>query len=105
MAMKLATREEVQVEIGRLVRKHREAKKLSSGRKLSQARLAAEAGISHAMVGLIEQGGVLPGLDILYKIAKALGCHYTELVPEKALDSYSKIRDTLDKLRRQNTAA
>ncbi len=57
-------------------------KKIQRRRKLlnlKQARLAEKAGISAVYMGYIEQGRYAPSLEVLERVAKALGIKLSEL--------------------------
>lgn len=60
-------------ELGKRIRKRRKAL------KLSQEELATRARISPVYMGYIEQGRNTPSLEVLQKIAKALGISMSEL--------------------------
>ena len=64
--MAAGSRENVYVEIGALVRHHRQ------GRGLTQSQLAERADISVEFVGRIERGQAAPALGTLLTIAEAL---------------------------------
>ena len=66
----------VLAEFGRLVRAKREA----SG--LSQEELAANAGLHRTYVGSVERGERNISLVNIYRLAQALGCPVSELMPE-----------------------
>jgi transcriptional regulator with XRE-family HTH domain len=61
---------------GRVVRKHREAK------RLLQEKLADLAGIHRTYVSSIERGKVRLGLDIALKVAAGLGMPLHKLIAE-----------------------
>jgi transcriptional regulator with XRE-family HTH domain len=49
-------------------------------RKISLLNLAAEVGISHSHLYYIESKRVIPSIDVLVKISKALGISIKELL-------------------------
>lgn len=55
-------------------------------RKLSQAQLAAEAGVSQATISRLEKGEQQVELRTLAKIAKALGVDLRDLLPDSELE-------------------
>jgi transcriptional regulator with XRE-family HTH domain len=55
---------------------------LRQGARLSQERLAKEAGVSTNYISLIEQGRRLPSLDVLSRLAQVLGTPVTAFVDE-----------------------
>lgn len=60
-----------QIQIARLVKSEREA------RRFSQSDLAALAGTKQPAIARLESGRVIPRLDLLQKIAHALGLRLT----------------------------
>ncbi len=56
------------------------AVRLSHG--LSQQRLAAKAGFDYRYLGFLEQARVNPTIKTLEKVARALGVHVCDLLPE-----------------------
>lgn len=52
-------------------------------RGMSQAQLAEQAQVSVAYVGRLERGGAAPGIDLVAKLASALGCKAAELMPDE----------------------
>ena len=63
-------------QIGRLVRQHRTAQ------KLSMRALAHTAGVSQPFLSRLENGHLLPSMSNLYALAAALGIAPPELMPE-----------------------
>jgi transcriptional regulator with XRE-family HTH domain len=47
---------------------------------LTQAQLAEKAGVTQGAISMIERGERVPSLDVLVKIADALGCKIDELI-------------------------
>lgn len=64
------------VRFGDVIRTHRKR------RNLSQENLAALANLSRAYVGLIERGAVQPSIEIIDKLAQALGERVSDLMRE-----------------------
>jgi transcriptional regulator with XRE-family HTH domain len=56
--------------------------RLREAKGLSQGALAADAGIYQELISRIENGAANPELDMLGKIAAALGVHPRELLEE-----------------------
>ena len=54
--------------------------------KRSQEEVAWGAGISKAMLSLLESGAKAPSLPVLFALAKELGVELTDLVPVRARD-------------------
>jgi transcriptional regulator with XRE-family HTH domain len=48
-------------------------------KKISLLNLAAEVGISHSHLYYIESKRVIPSIDVLIKISKALEIHFNDL--------------------------
>ncbi len=62
--------------MGREIRRHRKAK------KLSQEELAAIAGLNRNYVGYVERAERNPSATTVFKIARSLGLHPSELLRE-----------------------
>jgi len=59
----------------------RKIKRLREERKMSQLELAKTSGVAQGYISALEAGTkVNPGLDVLSKLAKALGVPVTELL-------------------------
>ena len=56
-------------------------RELRRSRGLTQAELARQAHVSVAYVGRLESGGAAPGIDLVDRLAKALGTTVPELLP------------------------
>jgi transcriptional regulator with XRE-family HTH domain len=67
-------------EFGRRVRRHREALTDSTGRAVSQERLAELSGLHRTYIGHVERGEVNVALYNIVRIAAALGVDPGELV-------------------------
>lgn len=62
------------------------AEKIKSAREglgLTQTRLAEKANIAQSIISDVEQGGRMPRIDTLIKIAKALDTTVSELLEEE----------------------
>lgn len=60
-------------------------KQLREDREISQQELADLIKLNRATLSQIETGKVLPTIDVLLKISRALGCEYTDLYKEEDL--------------------
>lgn len=68
-------------------------------RGLTQADLATKAEVSVAYVGRLERGLAAPGIDLLARLAQALGCPAGELLPSvETTDSTAVLREQAKKL-------
>jgi len=66
---------------------------------MTQAELARHAHITASYVGRLESAGAAPGIDLLDRLAKALGTTPTDLLPTSApTDSMAVLRDRAKKL-------
>lgn len=70
-------------------------KELRRSAGLTQAELARKAQVTTSYVGRLESGGAAPGIDLVGRLAKALGVTTHELLPAGAPP------DTLEFLRQQ----
>lgn len=70
-------------------------RELRSSRGMTQAELALQAKTTAAYIWRLESGQSAPGIDLVDKLATALGTTLSDLVPEGA------IQDTEEVLRRQ----
>jgi len=61
-------------------------KQLRIDRNMHQQVLADNIGINRTYLSAIENGKMLPTVDILLKIAEALGCKYTALYEDEDLE-------------------
>jgi transcriptional regulator with XRE-family HTH domain len=68
------------------MRKRLIIKDIREKRGLTQAELAAEIGMNRALLSQIECGHMLPTLDTLLAIARALGCKEIDLYDDPELD-------------------
>jgi len=59
-------------------------KRLRMRRGLSLERLAAQSGVSRAMLGQIELGQSAPTINVLWKIARALGVTFSALISARS---------------------
>src|SRR5579871_1235604 len=65
----------------------RNLRKLRTQRGLSLERLAKGSGVSRAMLGQIELGQSAPTINVLWKIARALGIPFSALITNRAARS------------------
>jgi transcriptional regulator with XRE-family HTH domain len=56
-------------------------KELRRGRGMTQAELARQAHVTTTYVGRLENGGAAPGIDLVARLASALGVELVELLP------------------------
>jgi transcriptional regulator with XRE-family HTH domain len=70
----------------------RRLKELRLGRGLSQSELASHAGIHWSYVGRLERGRAAPGLDLLARLASALGISLSELLPSQQMQPLPHLR-------------
>lgn len=59
-------------------------RELRHSRGLTQAQLADKAQITTSYVGRLEAGGAAPGVDLVDRLAKALGTTVNDLLPTEA---------------------
>lgn len=75
---------------------------LRGARGLTQSELSAKAGITVSYVSRLEAGGAAPGLDLIERIASALGVSIPDLLPSKpdpeTEERRKRVRDRLDVL-------
>lgn len=69
---------------------------------LSQRELAAAADIQKSHVGLIENGGCLPGIDVILKICGVLKCQLTDLLPAPPDVKYKLTRNKVEGSKRRD---
>ena len=86
--------------VGRFAAKLRE---MRASRGLTQAELAEKAKTTTSYVGRLESGAVAPGIDLLERLASALGTTSHELLPVDVSPDTSKMlkeraRDLFDRL-------
>jgi transcriptional regulator with XRE-family HTH domain len=68
-------------------------------RGMTQAELARQAHVTTSYVGRLESGGAAPGIDLVDRLAKALGTIVTDLLPTTASpDTQSVLRDQARRL-------
>lgn len=65
-------------------------KALRASRNVTQKELATKAHIALTYVSKLEAGGAAPGIDMLERIAKALGANVTDLLPTPEGEGASK---------------
>src|SRR3954469_16304319 len=69
-------------------------KELRSSRGMSQVELGQKAQVTASYVWKLESGAVSPGIDLVARLAKALGTTTTDLLPETASpDTTAILRD------------
>lgn len=51
---------------------------------MSQTELAEKAGVTQSAISMIENGDRMPSLNVLTRIAEALGCTAADLLKEDA---------------------
>ncbi len=74
-------------------------RELRHSRGMTQAELARQAHITVSYVWKLESGGAAPGIDLVDRLAKALGTNLTELLPAAApADSLPVLRDQAARL-------
>jgi transcriptional regulator with XRE-family HTH domain len=56
-------------------------RELRHARGMTQATLAQAAQVTSTYIGRLENGGAAPGIDLVARLAKALGAELTELLP------------------------
>lgn len=56
-------------------------REVRAGRGMTQAALAHQAQVSEAYVGRLERGEAAPGIDLVDRLAQALGTTATDLMP------------------------
>lgn len=81
MAKRKTTRIQHAEIVGRFAARLRE---LRHSRGLTQAQLAEQAQITTSYVGRLESGGAAPGIDLVDRLATALGTTVTDLLPSAA---------------------
>jgi len=66
-------------------------KKLRENARVTQDTLAAKVGVWLPTIGLLETGRRRPSLDLLEKLAAALGCRVRDLIPETEKEDNMRI--------------
>jgi transcriptional regulator with XRE-family HTH domain len=59
-------------------------RELRHSRGMTQAALAAQAHVTVSYIGRLESGGAAPGIDLVDRLAAALGTTVTDLLPTTA---------------------
>jgi transcriptional regulator with XRE-family HTH domain len=68
-------------------------------RGLTQAELARQAHVTTSYIGRLESGGAAPGIDLVDRLAKALGSTLNDLLPAAATpDTQAVLRDRAKRL-------
>jgi transcriptional regulator with XRE-family HTH domain len=88
MANKRKTRIEHEEVVERFARRLRE---LRVGLGMTQAELARRAGVTTTYVSKLESAGAAPGIDLVEKLAIALGIGITELIQVPSPDDASAV--------------
>jgi transcriptional regulator with XRE-family HTH domain len=74
-------------------------RELRHTRGMTQAELARLAHVTTSYIGRLEAGGAAPGIDLLDRLARALGTTATELLPPVAPpDTLAVLRDQARRL-------
>ena len=73
--------------LSQVIKKHREAK------KLSRARLAEKSGLHQTYIGLLERGDRTPNIDTANAIAKGLDVSLSVLITEAEKVFREEVRD------------
>lgn len=72
----------------------RKLQELRVARGLSQVELAGKAGCTSNYVSKLERAGAAPGIDLVARLARALGVAVAELLPtEGAVDEVTVLRE------------
>jgi transcriptional regulator with XRE-family HTH domain len=71
---------------------------LRLARGMTQRDLARSAHITFSYVSRLEAGGASPGIDLLERLAQALGVHVVELLPTPAMPEADTYRDQVREL-------
>src|SRR5207247_6498182 len=66
--------------------------RLRSERGLSFEKLAQQSGVSRAMLGQIELGQSAPTINVLWKIARGLGVHFSSLLSAESATGPTVLR-------------
>ncbi len=61
-------------------------------RSMTQRDLATKADVTFSYISRLEAGGAAPGIDLLERLAKALGVGITELLPMPAMPATAAMR-------------
>src|SRR4051812_12532828 len=74
----------VSIEHAAIVRRFGERlRELRTQAGFTQEQLAENAQVTASYVGRLERGGAAPGIDLVERLAKALGVKVSELLPEQ----------------------
>jgi transcriptional regulator with XRE-family HTH domain len=72
---------------------------IRASRGMTQAELAEKAEVSVAYVGRLERGGAAPGIDLVSRLAVALGTTAADLLPEATTsNALAVLREQAQKL-------
>jgi transcriptional regulator with XRE-family HTH domain len=69
----------------------RRLKELRPERGMTQADLAEKAGVTTTYVSKLENAGAAPGIDLVQKLAEALGVRAAELIPNDPPDDAAAV--------------
>ncbi len=70
---------------------------LRTARGLTQAELAVKAGINVSYVGRLERAKCAPGIDLVERLAEALGASVHDLLPGSVVDALPLLRAQVEK--------
>src|SRR5437870_6490436 len=74
-------------------------RELRHSRGLTQAELARQAHVTTSYIGRLESGGAAPGIDLVDRLAKALGSTVNDLLAATATpDTQAVLRDRAKRL-------
>ncbi len=74
-------------------------RELRHSRGMTQSDLARQAHVTTSYIGRLEAGGAAPGIDLVDRLAKALGTTMTDLLPTMASpDTQAALRDQARRL-------
>jgi len=74
-------------------------RELRHSRGMTQAELARHAHVTTSYIGRLEAGGAAPGIDLVDRLARALGTIMTDLLPISASpDTQAALRDQARRL-------
>jgi len=67
-------------------------------RGMTQAELASQAHVTLSYIGRLESGGAAPGIDLVDRLATALGTTISDLLPTTASDAMDILRQRAESL-------
>ena len=68
-------------------------RELRASRGFTQAELARAARVTASYVWRLESGAVAPGIDLVARLAKALGATVHDLLPDEAVDDVPLLKE------------